>query len=118
MKKIILHFLFLLILLAPTKVYTKETHKIKVACIGNSITYGAFISNREKNNYPTQLQAYLGSEYEVRNFGVNGITTLTKGNIPYIKTHIYKEIFTYQPDILLIKLGTNDAKAQNWKYKN
>ena len=32
---------------------------IKVACIGNSITYGANIPNRNKNSYPAQLQAYL-----------------------------------------------------------
>lgn len=58
---------------------------IKVACIGNSITYGANIPNRNKNSYPAQLQAYLGSDYEVRNYGISGCTLLSKGDYPYVK---------------------------------
>lgn len=90
---------------------------IKVACIGNSITYGATIPNREKNCYPAQLQAYLGDKYEVRNFGSSGTTALSKGDYPYIRTGEYKESHDFQPDIVLIKLGTNDTKPQNWKYQ-
>lgn len=90
---------------------------IKVACIGNSITYGATIPNREKNSYPAQLQAYLGENYEVRNFGVNGSTALNKGDYPYIQTDAYRESHKFHPDIVLIKLGTNDTKPQNWKYQ-
>lgn len=91
---------------------------IRVACIGNSITYGAFITNREKNCYPAQLQYYLGEEYEVKNFGVSGRTTLSKGDLPYIKTDQFKESQEYLPNIVLIKLGTNDTKPQNWIYKD
>ena len=54
-------------------------------CIGNSITYGAFIANRDQNSYPAQLQAYLGDGYEVRNYGVSGRTLLTQGDYPYVK---------------------------------
>ena len=57
----------------------------KAACIGNSITYGAFIANRDQNSYPAQLQAYLGDGYEVRNYGVSGRTLLTQGDYPYVK---------------------------------
>ncbi len=92
--------------------------KIRVACVGNSITYGAFINNRDKWSYPAQLQAYLGNEYEVRNFGVNGATLLSKGDNPYIKTREYKEAMDFRPNIVLIKLGTNDSKGQNWQYKD
>lgn len=59
---------------------------IKVACVGNSITYGANIPNRNKNSYPAQLQAYLGSDYEVRNYGISGCTLLSKGDYPYVGT--------------------------------
>lgn len=89
---------------------------VRVACVGNSITYGAFIPNREKNCYPAQLQAYLGSEYEVKNFGVSGSTVLTKGDYPYVKTPAYNDSRLYNPQIVFIKLGTNDSKPQNWKY--
>lgn len=47
---------------------------IKVACVGNSITYGAGIDNRERNSYPAQLQFYLSNGYDIRNFGSNGAT--------------------------------------------
>lgn len=91
--------------------------KIRIACIGNSITYGAGIQQRENNSYPVQLQAYLGDHYEVANFGVNGSTMLCNGDYPYIKTGAYNEFLSFRPDIILIKLGTNDSKPQNWKYK-
>lgn len=91
--------------------------KIKVACIGNSITYGAGIVNREKNSYPAQLQVYLGDKYEIRNFGSNGATILHKGDYPYMRTDAYKQAVAYCPDIVLIKLGTNDSKPQNVCFK-
>lgn len=90
---------------------------IRIACIGNSITYGYGIANREKNSYPAQLQAYLGERYEVRNFGVSGTTLLNKGDRPYTQTTAYKNSLEYRPDIVLIKLGTNDAKPRNWAHK-
>lgn len=117
MKKNLFFTLFLLLVLFSSA-YAKENNTIKIACIGNSITYGANISNREKNCYPAQLEAYLGEGYEVRNFGVNASTALAKGNHPYKDTDAYKEVFSYQPEILFVKLGTNDTKAENWKYKS
>lgn len=89
---------------------------IRVACVGNSITYGSTISNREKNCYPAQLQAYLGDEYEVKNFGASGTTLLSKGDSPYTKSRAYEESQAFRPDVVLIKLGTNDSKPKNWKY--
>lgn len=86
---------------------------IKVACVGNSITYGVGITNREKNSYPAQLQVYLGDQYEVRNFGSNGATALRQGDYPYMQTDAYKQAIAYNPDIVFIKLGTNDSKPQN-----
>lgn len=72
-------FLFL-----STNLFSQKT-AVKVACIGNSITYGAFIANRDQNSYPAQPQAYLGDGYEVRNYGVSGRTLLTQGDYPYVK---------------------------------
>lgn len=98
-----------------TSVQAERT--VKIACVGNSITYGAGIANREKNSYPAQLQYYLGENYEIRNFGQNGTTVLTQGDHPYVQTKVYKDSKEFLPDIVLIKLGTNDTKPQNWKYK-
>ena len=54
--------------------------KIKVACVGNSITYGTGVAEREKNAYPVKLQQMLGDKYEVGNFGKPGATLLNKGH--------------------------------------
>ena len=102
-------------LIFSTNLWAKRI--IKVACVGNSITYGAGISNREKNAYPAQLQYYLGDGYEVRNFGSNGATAQSDGDYPYVHTSVYGESKNFLPDIVLIKLGTNDTKPQNWKNK-
>ncbi len=91
--------------------------KIKVACIGDSITFGARIENREINCYPAQLGNLLGHNYQVKNFGVSGATMLQNGDKPYMKTPAYKASITYQPDIVIIKLGTNDSKKHNWQHK-
>ena len=98
--------------LTMTQAFAK---KVKVACVGNSITYGAFIDNREKYHYPAQLQGYLGEEYEVRNFGLNGATLLLQGDYPYMKSPQYQQSLDVLPDIVIIKLGTNDSKPYNWK---
>ena len=59
---------------------------IRVACVGNSITYGAGIENRVKDSYPAQLGRMLGDRWETRNFGVSGATMLKKGDNPYWNT--------------------------------
>lgn len=95
----------------------KASEVVKVACVGNSITYGAGISNREKDSYPAVLEQLLGRGYEVRNFGFNGRTLLMKGDLPYMKEGMFQDMLNYNPHIIIIKLGTNDSKSHNWKYK-
>lgn len=90
--------------------------KIKVACIGNSITENAALSPSEK--YPAVLQQLIGNEYEVRNYGIGARTMLKKGNHPYWIEDRYKEVLTWNPDIVIIKMGTNDGKPSNWQYKD
>lgn len=87
--------------------------KMRIACIGNSITYGSGLTDRMQESYPAQLQALLGSGYEVFNFGVSGATMLKKGNKPYWNTPEYQKAITCSPDLVFIKLGTNDSKVIN-----
>jgi lysophospholipase L1-like esterase/dienelactone hydrolase len=96
-------------------VYSKT---IKVICIGASITYGAGIENRSENSYPARLQAMLGKNYEVYNYGVSGNTMLKKGNMPYWKSKEFKEALSVAPDIVLIDLGGNDSKLINRVHLN
>ena len=90
--------------------------KKKVACLGDSITFGARVKNRGQNSYPAQLQKLLGDNFIVKNFGVNGCTLLKKGDKPVWKLSSLKNTKSFKPDIVIIKLGTNDTKPQNWKH--
>ncbi|WP_434036670.1 SGNH/GDSL hydrolase family protein [Formosa sp. 4Alg 33] len=116
--KLIKNTFLLLFALFISLAHAQEAEKIRVACIGNSITFGYGIKDRIKNAYPAQLQRMLGDDYEVKNFGISGRTLLSKGNAPYIETGAYKKALEYNPNIILIKLGTNDSKAFNWVYKD
>lgn len=91
---------------------------IKVACVGDSITFGAGIRNRNRDSYPAQLGVLLGQKWEVRNFGVSGATLLKKGDRPYWDQKAYKESLAFKPDVVVIMLGTNDSKPVNWRYKD
>jgi len=89
--------------------------KTKIACIGDSLTYGYLVENREENCYPAQLQKRLGAGYEVRNFGENGATMSKEGDNPYWSHPKFQESSDFEPYIVLIMLGTNDSKSHNWK---
>ena len=89
---------------------------IRVACIGNSITDGHGIDMATANGYPALLQKKLGSDYWVKNFGVSGRTMLNKGDMPYMNEMAWRDAQAFRPDIVVIKLGTNDSKPQNWQH--
>jgi beta-glucosidase len=91
--------------------------QIRVACIGNSITYGSGIQGRDSLSYPAQMGKMLGKNYVVRNFGVSGATLLQNGDKPYFKQPAYNSALDFQPNIVVIKLGTNDSKPQNLRFK-
>ncbi len=103
---------------------------IRVACVGDSITYGAGLNDRADDAYPAWLGRWLGPSYDVRNFGRSGATLLHRGDLPYIKQKQHDEAVAFKPDIVVIMLGTNDSKrrgggipdtnnpvAENWKFK-
>lgn len=89
-------------------------NQIKVACVGDSITYGHGINNWNKNNYPVQLGRILGDSYCVANFGVNGSTAQDSGDKPYREQKMFDESLEFNADIIVIMLGSNDSKAENW----
>ncbi len=90
---------------------------VRVACIGDSITAGAGIRDR-KMHYPTQLGRLLGDGYKVINCGNSGSTLLKNGDKPFWKQRQWKAALEFNPNIVVIKLGTNDSKPQNWKKKD
>ena len=87
---------------------------LKVACIGNSVTFGAGLKDPATEAYPPVLQKLLGNKFEVKNFGLSGATLLKKGHRPYFKTKEFVEAMAYKPDIAIIHLGLNDTDPRNW----
>ena len=105
-------FTLLVLLTAVLAVQGKE--KIKVACIGNSVTYGHGIPDREINSYPAQLQRLLGDNYDVRNFGRSSATLTSRSPMAYIKQTEYRDAMNFKADIVIIHLGLNDTDPRWW----
>ena len=92
---------------------------LKVACIGNSVTFGVGLKDPSRDSYPTVLQNLLGNRYQVSNFGRSGATLLKKGHRPYFKTPEFEAALDLKPDIAIIHLGLNDTDPRNWpEYKD
>ena len=86
---------------------------VKVACIGNGVTFGIGVENREKNNFPQQLQYLLGENYKVTNFGVVNAPLLNTGNAGYVKTEAFKKSQAILPDIVFLELGLDEIKSMD-----
>lgn len=107
---------FLIITLLLLSLPSWARNKIKVACVGNSVTYGYKLPNRETEAYPVQLQQMLGNNYDVRNFGHSGATLLYNGHNPYVKLPEFKAAIDFKADIIVIHLGLNDTDPRNWPH--
>ena len=95
---------------------TPQPGAIRVACVGNSITDGHGIDMRTAYGYPALLQKKLGKDYWVKNFGVSARAMLNKGDFPYMNELAWQDALAFKPDVVVIKLGTNDSKPENWQY--
>ena len=109
MKRIKIKYLSYLALMLFSTIESRAS--VKVACVGDSITQGFGLG---KLTYPMKLGKMLGEEYEVKNFGLGGRTLLKKGDYPYTNDYTYNTTLHWKPDIIIIKLGTNDSKPHNW----
>lgn len=99
-----------------TDIRTNPAYKIgqiKVACIGDSVTYGYNLSR--KSSYPALLSGMMGESFHVCNFGISGSTVQDSGDQPYTKTKAYRESLVYEADILVFMMGSNDSKPENWQ---
>lgn len=77
--------------------------QIRVACVGDSLT--------QSSEYPYDLWRLIGNEsYLLHNFGVGARTVSLQSETPYMNTSAFQEALDFQPDIVIIMLGTNDAQ--------
>ena len=88
--------------------------QLRVACLGNSITYGTALPDPQTQCYPTVLQQLLGDGYKVENFGHAGAAVLIRGHHPYTQTQEYAAALAFRPDIAVIHLGVNDTDPRSW----
>jgi acyl-CoA thioesterase-1 len=113
------HLLILLVVAIGIE-RTALGQKVRVACIGDSITQGWSCGHAP---YTVELAEILGPNYEIINAGRAGMTMLKKGvcrlpeqTVPcsYWDSTAWKIALNSDPDIVTIMLGTNDAKDYNW----
>ncbi len=88
--------------------------QIRVACVGDSITEGHGIKIQSRDDYPVVLNRILGDGYSVQNCGKSGTTVQKDADYPYWICKEFSNAVALNADIVVIKLGTNDTKPQNW----
>ena len=88
--------------------------KRRLACVGDSITYGCTLPLFFRYRYPAVLQQMLGDRVQVGVFGVNDRTLQDSGNKPIRREKAYGQSLAFRPDTVVIQLGTNDSKDSNW----
>ena len=96
---------------------TADQQKLRVACVGDELTFGTDVEDREDNCYPVQLQKYMEKaekKYRIGNFGVEGAAVQKKSKKPYTKEERYESSNEYKANLVVIMLGTNDTTEENW----
>jgi len=86
-----------------------EAAPLRVACVGDSITYGAFIPDRENASYPALLQTLSGGKILVTNLGASGHTLVKTGKLSWWNSPAFAESAAFAPDVVVIMLGTCDV---------
>lgn len=107
---------FFIIIFSTVQLFAAKKEPVKVSCVGNSITYGMKLENRERDAYPFQLQRLLGDGYEVGNFGKSGATLLRRGHRPYMEQEEFSQALDFEGDIIVIHLGINDTDPRDWPH--
>lgn len=107
--------LFYYFSLHPIPPSVKEDDRQRVVLVGDSITNGTlYIFRSTERSYPKELQKLLGGEYQVLNYGYSGRTAIKTGDYPYWEEAYLELSMAAKPGYVLIMLGTNDSKPQNW----
>lgn len=86
-----------------------------ILCIGDSITFGAGVRTNRQTCWVRRLEALLGGDYQVLNYGISGATLQKEGDQPYDPS-FWQEAKAQKPETVILMLGTNDSKPQNWNH--
>jgi lysophospholipase L1-like esterase len=109
--------------LEASRLYQPTVAKTRVACVGDSITFGyhGLIPDdpyglvQSSSNYPAFLQQLLGPNYEVSNFGEVKNYVQRVPPLSYWSSESFGRLTNTTWDVIVIMLGTNDARLDVWK---
>lgn len=82
--------------------------RLRVACVGDSITYGDQLTRRDTQSYPAVLERLSNGTFITGNFGVNGATALPVFFRDWQKTRAARDALAFDPDLVVVMLGIND----------
>ena len=108
-KSLLAAVLVIVIALASISTYfflvnqTLKSNPIRVACVGDSLT--------QSTEYPYDLWNLLGNQtYSLRNYGAGSTTVLLTSETPYMNNSYFRDALLFEPNVVIIMLGTNDAQ--------
>ncbi len=103
-----------------------SANEIRIACIGDSLTQSSgypyylwqllgsnapyVMGNSSINPKSNNSSLTNGTHFGVGNFGVGSTTVLLNTETPYMNTSVFQDALRFNPDIVIIMLGTNDAQ--------
>lgn len=115
-KRIVLIVLVLLMFSGMALAFAAEPVTLKVACVGDSLTFGTGTDNPQTESWPSVLAAASGPlELETYNFGVYGRTVTNSPFFGYTNTASYYQSLNADADVYLVMLGSNDLLSFNWR---
>ena len=82
---------------------------LRVACVGDSITFGAYLPQRESESYPARLEAFACGAIVVTNLGDSGHTLVKAGRLSWWNSPAFQRLADFQPDAVVVMLGTCDV---------
>lgn len=96
------------------EVLTVGSGAVKVVTVGDSLTYGYGLANREKDAYPCILAEKLGYHYQVSNYGLSGRSLQSTADFPYFNEKNAQLSLESEADIVIIMIGSNDSRGPYW----
>lgn len=87
---------------------------LRIACVGDSISEGFKLADPAKESYPAQLATLVAEGVDVVNFAIRGRSVIKAGEQSYWDSEQYKQSLAFNPELVVIMLGSNDMKDVNF----
>lgn len=95
---------------------SNRTDQIRVVCLGDNLSMGLGLKNPAQDCYPAHLTRLLGEGWIVANMAAPRVCVMTTADFPLYRHQAMPSAMLYDPGIVLIFLGSNDASSNNWQH--